>query len=271
MPGLKGFFYTLTFASLALLAVLAASWYAARPPQAQPASTGSVAADIGADVLQFNNVSFEVTKAGSRTILTVRDYLPTTLLSPAAEMNAFEAFISTTYASRTNHNISLDVPASRYILQPFRLTYAHPTFAKRSFMITNVNMVEGYALRARLNVACLNNDCSRATTGRWRWQSSGLWVALDVRDANGNPIAPGGRTSGFISKTTTESFQTALQGGGYLNVTVVSGSLRVTVSGARVTATTNITLTGTPVTQLVLPLSLSVDGRNYPSIVLLTK
>ncbi|MEM4389626.1 MAG: hypothetical protein QXG98_03105 [Candidatus Micrarchaeia archaeon] len=271
MPGLRGFFYTLAFASLALLIALWISWYASRPLPARPPSTGSVAADIAADVLQFNNVSFEVTKAGARTILTVRDYLPTTLSRPAAEMDAYELFVATTYASRTNHNISLDVPASRYILQPFRLTYAHPTFAKGSFVITNVDKVEGYALRARLNVACLNNDCSRATTGTWRWTTSGLWVALDVRDANGNPIAPGGRTSGFIRKTTTESFQTALQGGGYVNVTVARGSLRVTVSGARAATTTNITLTGAPVTQLELPLSLSVDGRDYPSVVLLTK
>jgi len=259
MPCLKGFFYTLAFASLALLAVLSISLYGARPLPSQPAPTGSIAYDIGIDVLQFNNVSFEITRSGSRTILTVRDSLPSSLQNPSASMDAYEAFISTVFARRTNHNISLDVPASYYILQPFGFSYRHPSFAKSRFITSGVGKVIGYSLAIRLNKTCLNNDCAGATRSSWRWRASGLFISLDIRDASGNPIIVNGRARGYISKTTTESFQTALAGGGYLNVTVVSGSLRVTASGARAESITNITLTGTPVSQVVLPLNLRVD------------
>jgi len=285
----RGFFFTALFLGM-FLALLSFAVFYKSSVQAwdvyvsQKQAGGKIADtadDIKWDLRQLLGISgLSIGRSGATTTVALSARIPSAAADPGAALAAYAAFVAGNYSQRAGANATLDAASlaapSVYFDQPgFNVSWGNPS--QESLVADSASLV-AVESRGRLSAACNGTGVPRCAfvSPSWSWVPCGagtLNVSLRVTDPGGSAVSVNGAESGCVSASAANNLTVVGDGG---NLTFSAGTVgsKSPAFGIGVTGSigydsvlsANLSYSG-PV-RARLPVSLSVNGRAFGSLVL---
>lgn len=254
----RAFIYTIAFSAILVTTLAIASYFLGNESQRMFQATEVAVVDreayaiddIAYDFQRYLNISLSSTQndSANRTNITVTDFLPCGYSNCTGELTDLETFINGTYANATNIGTTLNAsgfastPRLQFKSTAYTLSYQYNNLSKNSSTFYGTDLVRNYTVNMTLGQAQ-----QTVTDSGWSWSGSptDLYVALNITDSAGNPVAIKTNSSGYVSPTAQSSAWVNVSGG-YLNITAgltTAGTYSLNITTYNVTASFNATAT----------------------------
>lgn len=271
MPAMKkGFVWTIAFTAFYLALLMSYAFYSTQlkherqgtPPEAV------IRGDVAGDLRSLYNLSLEVIETSSSKIIHANTRIPANLSDAAGVYARYSSFMSNDYAQKTNQDISLVLPARPRVQADngFFLEFNSP--ARNTLALGGSDAITAYNVSAHFSSNCLHSNCSNATSGSWAWESSGVWVELNLTDANGETILANASSSGYVDTAKENALTIALETGTFtLSLTnATHPSLSATATNVFADLGISTTLNQAEPVWVYAPVSLQINEQNYSSV-----
>jgi len=262
---MKGFAFTLMFVLIASLLVIAAvglvTWKEGEPAFDDVGKRAYIADDVAQDVYGLMGVSFEASVREGKTVLAFSDQLPSSMENMNEEMAEYVNFVEGEYARAINSEISLR-PRPALVFSEPEFSYLYGGWGKGS--VSLFGEVEAYEITMKLDDEC--GAC--IAEGAWNWTGSGAFVRLNIQDSKGTPVAPGGKTSGYVDNLHGQYnyFTVGMNEGGLLRITLFREEFGIEPQGVGAELDAQVTLAHAGEVRAGMPLDITIDGTAFGEV-----
>lgn len=270
----KGFVFTLVFALFFLMLLYTVSAYLSMLQARQaaldrdvPGKEAYVADDVGYDYLSLWGMKTSVSRDSSKAYWTVQDRIPNRIGNLESALSGYENFLSGEYSQANGVRASAELDRTGEIrLGPQQLSYRH---SSRSDIILDGTASE-YRFTIRLLSSC-GGGCGSGGSWNWVGPGEGVYVLLDITDANGSRVEAAGKTSGYVRLNETNTLFVPLENSGAMELRLSGTQMRMEFSNAGAETRITFGVDGASPVEVYAPVKLTIGERKFDRITLLEK